>query len=211
MTWRPLPLLIALATTAGVPGALRAQEGHTQLGFELGYSRARFAPSALTDAREGSLIGGFIAHGLGGPVSAQGELLFTTKGGALNADTPFGPARAAVQLVYIEVPVLLRITLPLGGSIRPLVLGGGSYAISVGCEFQVDVPGAFGQTRCDQAGSGLRLFKSDVSAIAGGGVEYRWRSSTVRLELRRFIGLRNVIEGSEGKNRSWVVLAAVTF
>jgi hypothetical protein len=211
MTWRLTPIAMIGMLLGAVPCGLHAQGNRRALGFELGYSRATFAPSGLSDAREGGLIGGFIGQRIRGPVSAQIELLLTTKGGALAVDTPSGPARAAVQLVYIELPLLARVAVPLGSRLHPVVLGGGSYALSVGCEFQVDVPGAFGQVRCDQAGTGLELVQSDMSAILGGGLEYLWRGSTVRLELRRFIGLRNVVEGGEGKNRAWVVLFGITF
>jgi hypothetical protein len=212
MTWRLTRFIVIVGLLLGAaPSGLRAQGSRPGLGFELGYSRASFAPGGLTGAREGSLIGGFISQRISGPLSAQIELLFTTKGGALTAGTPVGPAPAAVQTVYVEIPLLARVVLPLGRRVSPVLLGGGSYALSVGCEFQVDAPGSFGQTRCDQAGTGLQLVKSDMSAIVGGGVEYRWRSSTVRLELRRFIGLRNVVQGSAGKNRVWVALFGITF
>lgn len=211
MTWRPTRIAMIGMLLGAVAGGLHAQGSRRALGFELGYSRASFVPGGLSGVREGSLIGGFIGQRISGPVSAQIELLVSTKGGALAVDTPSGPTRAAVQLVYIELPLLARVALPLGRRLHPVVLGGGSYALSVGCEFQLDVPGAFGQLRCDQAGTGLELVQSDLSAILGGGLEYLWHRSTVRLELRRFIGLRNVVEGGEGKNRAWVALFGITF
>jgi hypothetical protein len=211
MIWRPsrfIPML-GLLLGAAAPSLLSAQEDDTGVGFELGYSRASFAPGGLTDAHEGSLIGGFFSQRLAGPLSAQVELLFTTKGGSMSLATPAGPTRAAIQLVYVELPLLARVTLPLGRRVRPVLLGGGSYALSVGCEFQI--PGAFGEARCDQAGSGLELAKSDLSVIVGGGVEYAWRTSAVRLELRRFVGVRDVVQGGEGRNRVWVLLFGITF
>jgi len=211
MTWRPTSIAMIGVLLGAVPGGLHAQDTRRALGLELGYSRASFAPGGLSGAREGSLIGGFIGQRISGPVSAQIELLFTTKGGALPVNTPAGPASAAVQLVYIELPLLARVALPLGRRLNPVLLGGGSYALSVGCEFQVDAAVAFGELRCDQAGTGLELVRSDMSAIAGGGVEYRWGGSTVRLELRRFIGLRNVVAGGQGKNRAWVAIVGITF
>ena len=218
MSRRPIRFNAMLVLFLGAaPSAVCAQgQGgravdHTALGFELGYSRASFAPRGITGEREGGMIGGFISQQLSGPLTAQLELLFTTKGGSLLAETPAGPARAVVQLVYVELPLLARVTLPLGGRVRPVLLGGGSYALSVGCEFQIQVAGAFGQARCDQPGTGLELARSDLSAIVGGGVEYSWKKSTARLELRRFVGLRDVVKGTEGKNRVWVVLFGITF
>ena len=185
---------------------------HTLLGFELGFSSASFEPSGGTGSRQGGVIGGFIAQRLGNLFAAQAELVFTRKGGSLPAATPTGSAEAAVQLVYVEAPLLGRVTLPVGGRLRPVLYGGGSFALSVGCEFQLEVPGAVAESRCDEAGTGLQLSSTDWSAILGGGVEYAWKPGTeIRLELRRVIGLRNVVEGFEGKNRAWVALFGITF
>jgi hypothetical protein len=183
----------------------------TILGFELGYSRASFAPANGTEPREGGMIGGLIGQRLGSLFAFQAELVFTTKGGSIPVATPGGPVDAGVQLVYVEAPVLARVTLPVGKQLRPVLLGGGSFALSVGCEFQLPGQNAVAQARCDQPGTGLQLSSTDWSAIVGGGVEYTWHRSAIRLELRRFIGLRNVVEGGEGKNRAWVALFGITF
>src|SRR6185503_14719743 len=136
MTWRPTRIAMIGMLLGAVPCGLQAQSSRRALGFELGYSRASFVPGGLSGAREGSLIGGFIGQRISGPVSAQIELLLSTKGGALAVDTPSGPVRSAVQLVYIELPLVARVALPVGLRLQPVLLGGGSYALRVGCEFQ---------------------------------------------------------------------------
>lgn len=190
-----------------VPQGISAQEPGTQLGFELGFSRARFQPAdAQAASRDGSLIAGFITRRIAGPLSGQVELMFSRKGGSLT--TP--GAAGTVQLIYVEVPVLARVTLPVG-RLRPVLLGGGSFAVSVGCELQVQGPDNIEQQRCDGAGADPALAGTDLSAIVGAGLEYPWRGSHVRLEIRRTIGAKNLLANDPLKNRVWAALLAITF
>src|SRR6476660_6394556 len=141
MIRRPARFIIILGLFLGAAPSVACAQGtrppdRTVLGFELGYSRASFEPSGGTGTRQGGMIGGFIAQRLGSLFAAQAELVFTKKGGSLPAATPTGSTAAAVQLVYVEAPVMARVTLPVGNRLRPVLFGGGSFALSVGCEFQ---------------------------------------------------------------------------
>jgi len=167
MTWRLTRFIVIVGLLLGAaPSGLRAQGSRPGLGFELGYSRASFAPGGLTGPGRKS---DRRLHQPANQRTAQrpDRAPVYDQSGALTAGTPVGPAPAAVQTVYVEIPLLARVVLPLGRRVSPVLLGGGSYALSVGCEFQADVPGAFAQTRCDQPGTGLQLVKSDMSAIVG--------------------------------------------
>jgi len=201
-----------LAGLAGVlPGALRAQGRDTQIGFELGYSHAQFSPVGTPAAtQDGSIIAGFLSRRIAGPLSAQIELMLSRRGGGLTAPDATGTFLGTAQLVYIEIPVLARITVPVG-RLRPVLLGGGSFAVSVGCELQVEGSDNLEQQRCDGDSATVALAGSDFNAIIGGGLEYTLRSATLRLELRRIVGLRNLAPGQDLKNRVWAVLVGITF
>jgi hypothetical protein len=208
---RRLQLCLVLAGLLGaLPGEVRAQEPGTQIGFELGYSRSRFQPvGALDESRDGSLIAGFAARRIAGPLSGQIELMFSRRGGGLSTAGATGPVIGTVQLIYVEVPVLARVAVPIG-RLRPVLLGGGSFAISVGCELQVEGGDNIEQERCD-GDSSISLTGSDFNAIFGGGLEYPWHGATLRLELRRMIGLRNIAPTGDLKNRVWAALLGITF
>ncbi|MGE5230669.1 MAG: porin family protein [Deltaproteobacteria bacterium] len=211
MSRRPLAYLLIGVLLGARPGALRAQEPGTQLGFELGYSRARFQPAGgLNDSRDGSLIAGFVSRRIVGPLSGQVELMFSRRGGGLTAQTAAGTTVGTVQLIYVEVPLLARVSLPVG-RLRPVLLGGGSLAVSVGCELQAEGVNNVEQQRCDGAGADPSLAGTDFSAIVGGGLEYPWRGSYLRLEVRRTIGLHNLLASDPLKSRVWAVLAGITF
>jgi hypothetical protein len=202
---------LVLSGLIGVlPRGLPAQERGTQIGLELGYSSAQFRPAGtLNESREGSLVAGFVSRRIAGPLSGQIELMFSRKGGGLSAAGTGGTVLSSVQLVYVEVPLLARVAVPLG-RLRPVLIGGGSLAISVGCELQVEGADNLEQAPCD-GGSSVSLAGSDFNAIFGGGLEYPLHSATLRLELRRVIGLRNLSAGEDLKNRVWAVLLGITF
>jgi outer membrane protein with beta-barrel domain len=211
MTRRPRDRFLLAALLAAVSSEVRAQEPGTRLGFELGYSQARFVSSGTSgDSRDGSLIAGFLERRIAGPLSGQAELMFSRRGGALSAAGPGGGVAGTAQLIYVEIPVLARLTLPVG-RLRPVLLGGGSFAVSVGCELQVAGPDNLEQQPCDGPAATVPLTGSDLSAVFGGGIDYGWKGSHLRLEVRRTIGLRDVAAGQDIRNRVWAVLLGITF
>lgn len=210
MVRRPLDCSALALLLAAAPVAVGAQTSATQLGFELGYSQARFAASGTTgDPRDGSVIAGFLTRRFGGPVSGQVEVMFSRRGGGLTATGPGGTVTGSAQLIYVELPLLMRAALPVG-RLRPVLLGGGSFAVAVGCELEAVAPGNE-QQPCDGAGAVVPLAGSDFSAVVGGGLEAPFRNSYVRLELRRTIGFRDIAAGQDIKSRVWAVLLGVTF
>ncbi|MGH7630274.1 MAG: porin family protein [Gemmatimonadales bacterium] len=202
-------LLVASLLVAAAPPA--AQEEHSDLGLQLGYSRARLSDdqSGLGESRSGSLFGVFVGTPVAGPLSAQVELFLVKKGGGLSTAVRNVPVRVSVQLVYIELPLLARFRIPVGGRLHPNVFGGGSLALNIGCDIQAEVPGILEQQACDEGGD-VEVTTFDAGAVIGAGLEYDWRNSNARLELRQTIGLREVSQGDTAKNRTWAILFGIT-
>ena len=211
MVRRPLDFFLLGLFLVAVPSGARAQESATQLGLELGYSHAQFVSAGGGGSwRDGSLIAGFLTRRLAGPVSGQLEVMFSRRGGGLSATGAGGTIAGTAQLIYVEVPLLARLTLPVG-RLRTVLLGGGSFAVSVGCELQVAGPDNIEQQPCDGPAAVVPVAGSDFSAVLGGGLEYPWKGSHLRLEVRRTIGLRDVATSPDVKNRVWAVLLGITF
>ncbi len=202
-------LLASFLLIAAVPAA--AQDEHSDLGFQLGYSRARFSndQSGLAESRNGSLFGVFLGTPVAGPLNAQAEIFLSKKGGGLSTVVETVPIQVSVQLVYIEVPLLARFVVPLGGRLHPNVFGGGSLGLNIGCDIQAEVPGLLAQQACDEAGD-VSVNTFDFGAVIGAGFEYDWRDSNARLEIRQTIGLREVSPGDTAKNRAWAILVGIT-
>jgi hypothetical protein len=202
-------LLVAWLLVAAAP--LAAQEEHSDIGFQLGYSRARFSDdqSGLGESRSGSLFGVFVGSNLAGPLSAQLELFLAKKGGGLSAAVETVPVQVSVQLVYLELPLLARFRIPVGGRLHPNVFGGGSLALNIGCDIQAEIPGVIEQQACDEAGD-IEVNALEAGAVVGAGFEYDWRDSNARLEIRQTFGLREISPGETAKNRVWAILFGIT-
>lgn len=190
---------------------IAAQDEHSDVGFQLGYSRARFSAdeSGLAESRSGSVFGVFVGAPLAGPLNAQAELFLVRKGGGLSTVVDDIPVDVSVQLVYIEMPLLARFVIPLGGRLHPNVFGGGSVALNIGCDIQAEIPGLLAQQACDEAGD-VSVTALDFGAVFGAGIEYDWRDSNARIEIRQTIGFREVSSGDTAKNRAWAVLFGIT-
>lgn len=202
-------LVAACLLGAAVPAWAQAE--HSDLGFQLGYSRARFSgdQSGLGESRSGSLFGIFVGTPVAGPLTAQAEIFLAKKGGGLSTVVENTPVEVSVQLVYIEVPLLARFVIPLGGRLHPNVFGGGSLALNIGCDIQAEASGLLAQQACDEGGD-VEVNAVDFGAVVGAGIEYDWRNSNLRVEIRQTVGLRRVAAGDTAKNRAWALLFGIT-
>jgi hypothetical protein len=90
------------------------------------------------------------------------------------------------------------------------VFGGGAVALNIGCDIQAEVPGVISQVACDEAAPDFGVNSFDFGAVIGAGIEYDWRDSSARLEIRQTIGLREVAPGDPTKNRTWGILFGIT-
>ncbi|HEU5171267.1 MAG TPA: porin family protein [Gemmatimonadales bacterium] len=206
---RRLPVLTLLAFTS----PLAAQGEHSDLGFQLGYSLAGFTdqPAGLGESRSGSMFGVFLGTPVAGPLSAQAELSLAKKGGGLSTVVRDIPARLSLQLVYIELPLVARVAVPVGGRLHPNLFGGGTVALNIGCDIQAEIPGLIPQQECsDTGGTAVEVHTFDYGLVVGAGVEYDWRHSAARLEVRRTLGLRPVTPGDPAENRAWAILFGIT-
>jgi hypothetical protein len=221
----PTALLVLLALAApltasaqAVPAAPPSPPRVRQpviLGLQAGYSESGFVggDGTANENRAGSLFGVFVDRRLTGPLQAQFELFLAKKGGGFTSALGDVPVRISAQLVYLELPVLARLVIPVGSSrLRPVLFGGGSVSFNIGCEFQAEVPSQVVQVGCnDSAGVGIPLHEVDFGLIAGGGLEYRRRGTAFRLEFREVFGQREVLADDVLKNRTWAILFGFTF
>jgi hypothetical protein len=183
--------------------------------MQIGYSESGFVGGAgsVNESRAGTLFGVFVDRRISGPLRAQFELFFAKKGGGFSSAVGDVPVRISAQLVYLEVPLLARLAIPVGSRrFRPVLFGGGAASFNIGCEFQAEVPGQVVQVACnDSGGVGVPLRGVDFGAIVGGGIEYSRRTTALRVEFREVFGLRPVLADDVLMNRTWAVLIGVTF
>jgi hypothetical protein len=186
------------------PLAIGAAAVHGQtIGFKLGASIANLSiDSPLTPSSStGFAGGGFIRFG-SGMLGLQPELLSVTKG----ADVSLGGSNFETNLEYVEIPVLLHLTLLRGTSFSPYLFGGPTVSLEAGCSAR-DQDGSLD---CDALPGELSDRRStDFGVTGGGGLAFQAGPGAVLVEGRYTIGLTNINQGvgPEVRNRAPMVMA----
>jgi outer membrane protein with beta-barrel domain len=224
---RPSGLILILGVLAAaspgsaqevVPGdsastaASRAAAWYTRpaVGVQVGYSRSDLAlggGGSLLTSRQGAITGVYLQFPLNDVFAIRPELLFSLKGGSTVATIGSeGEQNIDIELAYIELPVLFRVSFPTG-SVRPVLFGGPAMAIQVGCDFSFSDSV---RSTCGQ--DNLSIVRGwDFGLVGGGGVEKRLRRAIIALEARYTAGMRSIVEGVDLKNRAFGLVFAVTF
>ncbi len=223
---RPSGLMLMIGVLAAAPpvsaqevvpgdststAASRAAAWYTRpaAGVEVGYSRTDLALGGggnLLTSRQGAITGAYLQFPLHDIFAIRPELLFSLKGGSTVANIG-EETNIDIELAYIELPVLFRVSFPTG-SIRPVLFGGPALAIQIGCDFSFSVDST--RSTCGQ--DSLNNVRSwDFGLVAGGGVEKRLRRATIALEARYTAGTRSILEDVDLRNRAFGLVLAVTF
>ena len=184
---------VVLATLAGtIPMVASAQS----IGLKAGASFATLS-NKLPDWKSRTGFAAGIAFDLGsGLIGLQPEALYVQKGVAFDG-TPSGSSDAP-RLGYIDVPVLLKITLRTP-AIQPMFYAGPSVNFRLSCSFN----GA----DCKDATK-----STDYGAVLGAGVRLGGNHGFT-LEGRYTWGLKDVNDpgaGVKNETRTFLVLAGVS-
>jgi hypothetical protein len=210
---RLLTLLYTVPVALAAQGPGRFRGPRATVGGQLGYSRSSLGgPDAQgLSSHQGALSGVYLQLPVGGPVSFRPELLFALKGGrAQAAVVGGGVVDIDIGLAYLELPALLRIERPTG-RFRPVLFGGPSVALQIGCDLQVIDPSNPFRAECDQQVNVPAFRQFDLGLVVGTGIEVRWPGSALSLEARYMLGFRSVLEEVDIRNRAVGVLVAMTF
>ncbi len=182
------------------------------MGAEVGYSRADLTgeDSDLVASRQGAITGVYLHLPVSSMVSLRPELLFSLRGGRTLALVNESIADVDIELAYLELPVLARLSLPRG-RFRPVVFGGPSVALQIGCDLTILTPTDSLRFTCgEEEASQIREW--DLAWVAGAGVEMHFARTTLALQGRYTAGFRSIFEGAvDLRNRGLAVLFGLTF
>lgn len=185
--------MLLAAVAAGIPAAMPAQ---ASLGLKGGVSFATLS-NKLPDwkSRTGFAVG--VALDLrSGLIGLQPEVLYVQKGVAFDG-TP-SSASDAPRLGYIDVPILLKITIPTP-AIQPMFYAGPSVNFRLSCSFNgVDCKSATKST--------------DYGVVLGAGVRFGG-SRGFTVEGRYTWGLKDINNpgaGVKNETRTFLILAGIS-
>lgn len=138
-----------------------------------------------------------------GPVTLAPELWYAQKGAENIQSTLAEQQVAEISLSYIEVPVLLRLDVPLGGVLRPYVAAGPVFGWQLDCAARIDAGGAeqdcdplFGTQ--DQLEDTLREYEQGLMAGAGLALQIMRGLGAVTLDARYAWGLSRLSDAENG-------------
>jgi len=136
--------------------------------------------------------------GLNRFLSFQPELLFFVKGGKYRVGVPVGVPGIAINvtdtrsLTYLEIPMLLKATLPLKFALKPTFLAGPSVGVNLGGRLknriEIVVPG-YQFAWYNKEGIRDQVKDIELSLVVGGGFDIDLPKGKLVVDQRFFFGL----------------------
>jgi hypothetical protein len=161
------------------------------------------------DSRVGLNFGGSVAFPLTDIVGVHLGAIYSQKGAKLDVEEE--DAEATVALDYIEIPMLLTLTIPSNGPLGSRIYLGPAVAFEVGCELRGSEGGLDISLDCDETDIDTETF--DIGAVGGAGLSWEASESfLLSLDLFYNLGLTSIAaEEGDAKNRTFSVQAGVGF
>lgn len=180
--------------------------------------------AALDQKRRVGLDGGvFLQLPLSGIVSLQPEVHYAQKGVEISSSDATAAGKLALNLAYVEIPVLLRFDLRSGtSSIHPVLMAGASGAFRVQCALKISGTGAVDASQdCDATAGGSdpadadAFKKYDVSAVGGAGLALNAMGRSYLLQVRYTQGVSSIAKDNSVnekiRNNTFSILLGIGF
>ena len=213
-------LAIAVLFCIALPAAADAQG--SVFGLKGGVSSSKLLFGDDEDAmgtedflknRSGMAGGVYLAFGANRSLGFQVEALYVEKGVAGEAEFEGEDIEGEMFFTYVEVPVLVRFSLPMG-SARPYLFGGAAAAMELSCEVSFTFGGQTESSDCHEQEEGEQsLRKIDIGGVVGAGVEFALGRMTLGVDGRLTRGLQTLDESgdSDVKHQAMLFMASVGF
>ena len=186
--------------------------GQTTLGFQGGLSLATIGGSDADymdpGYRTGIGLGAFLNLPVTELLSIQPEFFYLQKG--------FQTTEQGVEITfavdYVEIPVLLRIDVPVEGTIAPYFLVGPALGFKASCEVTGSDAGVEVSLDCDEAEVELKAL--DLGAVVGAGLSFEAGPGDFQIQARYNYGFMSVDDSEyedDIKSRAFSFLVGYSF
>lgn len=131
-------LLTTLLILVFAVGAM-AQDGGTGItgkGIKVGLNLANISGDDVPDEAKVSMgfaFGGFFTYSLSPSLAIQPELLYSMKG----SKAEMGIVTEKFKFNYLEIPVLLKFSIPTEGNMTPFLFGGPAISLLMSAKYEV--------------------------------------------------------------------------
>ena len=203
---KALPVLV-LPLSAG-PIVPRILEAQTSLSLQTGVSLATLAGDAENaDYRTGLRVGASAIVPLSSSLGLQLGAAYAAKGATAEEFV----VDVALELGYLEIPLLLTLSPSVEGTISPRFSVGPALSFRISCSADAGAEGVQISLDCDSAEFDEEIKRIDVGAVAGAGLDIATPGSvSVSLDVLYNLGLVSVFELGDTKNRAFSILAGIT-
>ncbi len=166
--------VLVLSLAIGAAAQKPFTPGLTGKGIKAGLSVANFtgADASGFSSKTGFAFGGFLEFSLSPSLALQPELYYVMKGASVSP--------LSIKLSYLEVPVLLKMTIPTAGQISPNFYVGPFFSVMLSADASAN----------GQSASVSDFFNStDVGLTVGAGIGFPVTRGKITIDGRYDLGL----------------------
>ncbi len=198
-------LICILVAISGEAGADNRPQSRIHVGAKGGVSFATLSgdPYTAYDARIGFSAGVFVSIPVARNVSIQPEILYRQKGAKTSGYCNDLPTNWTLKLDYVEVPVLLSVTMSTAGNVTPRLFLGPAVAFKA--SFRQEAKNQNAAVSVDIRG----IRTQELCFVVGAGMDFPFSSGTLSIEACMTPSLKSIHEndlGADLKNIGYSLL-----
>lgn len=183
-----LGLLVTISTAyaQGITGGLKA-------GMNIANLHGDDVEGLGFESKMGFCAGGFITFKVANIVAIQPEVLYTQKGNKWEEEFNGETWKVTFNLNYLEIPVLLKVIMPIQGMIKPHLFAGPYFAYNLTAKVKEEYNGQSDEEDIDE------YFKdTDFGTVFGGGIDFGLPVGKIVFDARYSLGLTSIDEPDDG-------------
>jgi hypothetical protein len=186
------------------------ERGITGKGVKLGLNLHTLGGGDVqsTDSKMGFAAGGFLTYRINKLISVQPEVLITQKKANSEKDLEGGTWKYKLDLWYLEIPVLVKVAIPVESSLNPSVFAGPVVALKLSGKGKSE----FTEGVVDRVVGGLESY--DFGVIFGAGVEFTlgfFKKGKFTADVRYNLGLMKINTEKDIKTRAFTFMLGYIF
>lgn len=186
------------------------ERGITGKGLKLGLNLTSLGGGDVksTDSKMGFSVGGFLTYRINKLIAVQPEVLITQKKANSEKDVEGGTWKYKLDLWYLEIPVLVKVAIPVKSSLNPSVFGGPAIALKLSGKGKNE----FTEGVVDKVVGGLESY--DFGIILGAGVEFTlgfFQKGKFSADVRYNLGLTKINTEKDIKTRAFTFMLGYIF
>ena len=182
-------LTLILALAIGV-NAQEEVKGLTGKGIKLGLNFSDLTGDGLEGEdlgnRMGFAAGGFLTYSFSPQLAVQTEVLYMPKG--IEEDISILDIKVGEYWDYLEVPILLKYSIPMEGNIKPSFFAGPAFAFLMSAKIKIGDEELDIKDGCKSMDMGLAI---------GGGLTYQMTSVALTFDLRYTMSMTKFVDHEE--------------